>query len=69
MVTRGSLVESGMFDVAHLKLLVEQHESGVSDHSSAIWSLMMFDAFLRNTHGRAEAIGDIIGRRQSAVAR
>ena len=69
MVTRGSLVDSGMFDVAHLKLLVEQHESGVSDHSSAIWSLMMFDAFLRNTHGRVETISDTIGRRQSAVAR
>jgi asparagine synthase (glutamine-hydrolysing) len=52
VVGAGSLVESGMFDVAYLKTLVEQHQSGVSDHSSVIWSLMMFDSFLRNVHTR-----------------
>lgn len=51
IVTAGNLVESGMFDVPYLRSLVEQHQSGRFDHSSAIWSLMMFESFLRNASG------------------
>ena len=50
IVSSGSLVESGMFDVPYLNGLVEQHQSGVSDHSTAIWSLLMFESFLRCVH-------------------
>jgi len=28
----------------------EQHVAGLRDHSTLIWSLMMFDAFLRDVH-------------------
>jgi asparagine synthase (glutamine-hydrolysing) len=52
IVTTGGLVETGIFDVAYLNTLVEQHQSGAFDHSSAIWSLMMFESFLRNVHHR-----------------
>ena len=31
--------------------LVDQHESGALDHSGPLWSLMMFDAFLRRAQG------------------
>ncbi len=41
------LADSGWFDPTLLRLLVEQHQSGLRDHSAALWSLLMFDAFLR----------------------
>jgi asparagine synthase (glutamine-hydrolysing) len=50
LVTSGSLVETGMFDIAQLRKLVAQHQSGIADHSSAIWSLTMFESFLRQIH-------------------
>jgi asparagine synthase (glutamine-hydrolysing) len=40
--------DSGLFDMSVIRQLVEQHESGVRDHSTPIWTLLMFDAFLRN---------------------
>jgi asparagine synthase (glutamine-hydrolysing) len=59
IVTEGQLVDSGFFDVPYLNTLVEQHQSGISDHSAAIWSLMMFESFLRNVHGQeASGLGE-----------
>ena len=42
------MAESGLFNSAMIRQLVEQHESGARDHSTPIWTLLMFDAFLRN---------------------
>ncbi|OGA98609.1 MAG: asparagine synthetase B [Burkholderiales bacterium RIFCSPHIGHO2_12_FULL_61_11] len=42
------MAESGWFNVATIRRLVEQHESGARDHSTPIWTLLMYDAFLRN---------------------
>ena len=42
------MAESGLFNSATIHRLVEQHESGARDHSTPIWTLLMFDAFLRN---------------------
>ena len=44
----GQMAECEIFNMATIRLLVEQHESGARDHSTPIWSLLMFDAFLRN---------------------
>jgi asparagine synthase (glutamine-hydrolysing) len=41
------LADSGFFDPATLRRLVEQHQSGARDHSAPLWSLLMFEAFLR----------------------
>jgi asparagine synthase (glutamine-hydrolysing) len=41
------LLDTGMFDRAYLEQLVSGHESGAADHSTALWSLLMFEAFLR----------------------
>ena len=46
-VLNGRLAETGLFNLRTLKQLVEQHESGVRDHSAPLWSVLMFDAFLR----------------------
>ncbi|MEO8120945.1 MAG: asparagine synthase-related protein, partial [Rhodoferax sp.] len=42
------MAESGWFNPATIRQLVEQHESGARDHSTPIWTLLMYDAFLRN---------------------
>lgn len=39
--------QSGVFDMAYLRTLVDQHQSGQRDHSAALWSLLMFESFLR----------------------
>jgi asparagine synthase (glutamine-hydrolysing) len=44
----GHVAESGWFDAATIKRLIEQHESGARDHSTPLWTLLMYDAFLRN---------------------
>ena len=35
-------------EVDREEALVQQHESGHRDHSAPLWTLLMFDAFLRN---------------------
>jgi asparagine synthase (glutamine-hydrolysing) len=37
---------------AMLRRLVEQHESGARDFSTPLWTLLMYDAFLRNVMGQ-----------------
>jgi asparagine synthase (glutamine-hydrolysing) len=54
------LLDTGMFDTAALRRLVEQHQSGIRDHSAPLWSLLMFDAFI----GRAVPVD--VDRRLSA---
>ena len=44
----GPLAETGWFDQGAIRLMIEQHESGVRDHNTPLWTLLMFDAFLRN---------------------
>jgi asparagine synthase (glutamine-hydrolysing) len=44
----GQLAQSGWFNASTIKQLVEQHESGARDHSTPIWTLLMYDAFMRN---------------------
>ena len=47
----GPMLDSGWFNPATIRRIVEQHESGVRDHSTPIWSLLMYDAFLRCSLG------------------
>src|SRR3984893_4322117 len=41
-----------LFDMATVAKLLDQHQSAERDHSAALWSLSMFEAFLRQVHGR-----------------
>ena len=50
----GPVVEGGWLNPVVVRELVEQHESGRADHSTPLWTLLMFDAFLRNTLGEAQ---------------
>ncbi|HEX9771841.1 MAG TPA: XrtA/PEP-CTERM system amidotransferase [Steroidobacteraceae bacterium] len=45
------LRETGMFDERALRHLVEAHLAGRRDYSTPLWTLLMFDAFLRNVAG------------------
>ena len=42
------LAATEIFDPRFLRDLVDQHQSGRWDHSAALWSLVMFEAFQRN---------------------
>ena len=44
----GQIAESGWFNQKMIEQMVDQHESGRSDHSTPLWTLLMYDAFLRN---------------------
>lgn len=48
-VVRGErLARSGIFEPAGLRRLVAEHQSGRRDHSAPLWTLLMFDGFLRS---------------------
>ena len=41
------LLDTGMFNEAFLREMVEQHIAGTRDHSVALWQVLMFETFLR----------------------
>ena len=43
------LAETGWFDSKVLGQLVDNHQSGLRDHSQPLWSLLMLEAFLRTS--------------------
>jgi asparagine synthase (glutamine-hydrolysing) len=49
-VTGPVIADSGIFDSAYLARLVSEHESGQREHSPILWSILMFEAFLRQVH-------------------
>jgi asparagine synthase (glutamine-hydrolysing) len=44
-----SLASTGWFNRAYLTHLVDAHQSGARDYSAPLWTLVMFEAFLRNS--------------------
>ncbi len=42
------MADSGLFDMAFLARMADEHARGVRDYSSPLWALLMFEAFLRN---------------------
>jgi asparagine synthase (glutamine-hydrolysing) len=51
----GLLLETGIFNAPVLRELVDSHQAGRRDNSSSLWTLVMFEAFLRNVHGTTRA--------------
>jgi asparagine synthase (glutamine-hydrolysing) len=45
------LADTGWFNESYLRRLVEDHQSGVRDYSTPLWTLLMFESFLRNVMG------------------
>jgi asparagine synthase (glutamine-hydrolysing) len=50
------MLDSGLFREATLARLVEEHESGRSDHSLALWLLLVFAGFLAAESAREGAV-------------
>jgi asparagine synthase (glutamine-hydrolysing) len=50
VVSGDALADTGLFDMAYTARLMDQHASGNWDHSAILWSLVMFDSFLRQVH-------------------
>ena len=46
-----SLLQTGLFEPSVLRRIADEHLSGARDHATPIWSLLMFDAFVRNAMG------------------
>ncbi|MDP2005216.1 MAG: amidotransferase 1, exosortase A system-associated [Rubrivivax sp.] len=42
------LADTGWFNRSYLEHLVQDHQSGAKDYSAPLWTLLMFEAFLRN---------------------
>jgi asparagine synthase (glutamine-hydrolysing) len=47
------MLDSGYFNATVLERMVKEHLSGQSDHSTPLWMLIMFDAFLRQNEKSA----------------
>jgi len=43
------LLSTGWFNADYLKHLVDAHQAGTRDYSAPLWTLLMFEAFLRNS--------------------
>jgi asparagine synthase (glutamine-hydrolysing) len=52
-VLNPALLDTGIFNEHYLKQMVDEHQSGTQDHSTALWSVLMFDAFLRKNGASA----------------
>ena len=52
-----TMAATGVFNRDTVARIIEQHDVGARDYSAAIWSLLMFEAFLRNVLGYAPAAG------------
>jgi asparagine synthase (glutamine-hydrolysing) len=43
-----ALAETGIFNQAFLREMLDQHQSGRRDYSAPLWTLLMFESFIRN---------------------
>ncbi len=43
-----TMADSGLFDQQFVTKMVDQHQRGLRDYSAPIWSLLMFENFIRN---------------------
>jgi asparagine synthase (glutamine-hydrolysing) len=43
-----TLADTGLFDQDYLRTLIDQHQSEGRDHSAPLWSLLMFESFVRH---------------------
>jgi asparagine synthase (glutamine-hydrolysing) len=53
------LLDTGWFEASEIRALLEAHISGARDYSAALWSLLMFEAFLRTLERGRHGAGAI----------
>jgi asparagine synthase (glutamine-hydrolysing) len=52
-VLNPALLDTGIFNEHYLRQMVDEHQTRVKDHSTALWSVLMFEAFLRKNGAAA----------------
>jgi asparagine synthase (glutamine-hydrolysing) len=57
------MLDTGWFNEPYLRQLVDAHQSGKNDYSASLWTLLMFDAFLRNVVGDAGEVRPAVSER------
>jgi asparagine synthase (glutamine-hydrolysing) len=50
----GPVLEGGWLNPSVVRQLLDEHQSGARDHSTPLWTLLMFDAFLRHCYGETQ---------------
>ena len=55
-----TLATTGIFNREYLQHLVDAHQSGARDYSAPLWSLLMFEAFLRNLDGAVKPVPESV---------
>lgn len=53
------VMDSGYFDPDYLVRLVSQHQSGLRDHSASLWTLLMFESFLRQVVDESKTVAQV----------
>jgi asparagine synthase (glutamine-hydrolysing) len=48
-VLNPALLDTGIFNRQFLQQMIDQHHAGTMDHALPLWSVLMFDAFLRTS--------------------
>jgi asparagine synthase (glutamine-hydrolysing) len=49
----GNFMSGDYIDLDEIAQLLQQHRSGVRDHSRTLWLCWIFEKFMRDVHGRA----------------
>lgn len=62
------LAATGWFNAEYLRHLVEAHLNGARDYSAPLWTLLMFEAFLRNVVDAGDSIRPVHGTVEEALA-
>jgi asparagine synthase (glutamine-hydrolysing) len=62
------LRSTGWFDTGYLQHLVQTHQSGARDYSAPIWTLLMFEAFLRQVVDGSAGSRQVTETEQTLVA-
>lgn len=52
-LTSPRMADTGLFDMGFLKRMADDHVRGARDYSASLWSLYMFEAFLRHNEKHA----------------
>lgn len=55
-----AMKDLGYFDLDYIERLVDQHQTGIRDHSASLWALMMFESSLQRLLGMQTQVSDAV---------
>jgi len=63
-----NLADLQVFDMRFVESLINEHQSGVGEHSAVLWSLLMFETFVSDTLMSDTALGEPFKSRIAATS-